>query len=107
MAAMTGGVDRADKINRELAQVAEELGIGFAYGSQRPLWLKGSGRATAFATSPPRPLSWQHRARAGREASTDALAEMLEISGANALCVHLNPAMEVVQPEGDDDFRGD
>ena len=41
MAAMTGGVDRADIINRELAQVAEELGIGFAYGSQRPLLAQG------------------------------------------------------------------
>ena len=37
IAAMTGGVDRADAINRDLATVAEELGIGFAFGSQRPL----------------------------------------------------------------------
>ena len=41
IAAMTGGVDRADAINRDLASIAEELGIGFAFGSQRPLLSKG------------------------------------------------------------------
>ena len=41
IAAMTGGVDRAEAVNRDLAQVAEELGIGFAFGSQRPLLTHG------------------------------------------------------------------
>ena len=41
MAAMTGGVDRADAINRDLATVAQEFGIGFAFGSQRPLLTDG------------------------------------------------------------------
>ena len=37
IAAMTGGVDRAEQINNDLASIADELGIGFAFGSQRPL----------------------------------------------------------------------
>ena len=32
IAAMTGGVERAEKINKDLATLAEELGIGFAFG---------------------------------------------------------------------------
>ena len=107
MAAMTGGVDRADIINRELSQVAEELGIGFAYGSQRPLLAQGITEGYRVRDVAPTALVLGNIGLVqAREASTDALAEMLDISGANALCVHLNPAMEVVQPEGDDDFSG-
>ena len=49
MAAMTGGVDRADAINRDLATVAQEFGIGFAFGPQRPFSPMASRRAIASA----------------------------------------------------------
>src|SRR5687768_9771645 len=37
IAAMTGGTDRAQQINRELALVAEERGYAFGLGSQRAM----------------------------------------------------------------------
>ena len=40
------------------------------------------------------------------QTETSRLADLVATCGADALVVHLNPAMEVVQPEGDDDFRG-
>ncbi len=107
MAAMTGGVDRAQAINRDLAQVAEELGIGFAFGSQRPLLTHGITDGYQVRDVAPTALVLGNiGVIQAREASNEALAQMLHTSGADALCVHLNPAMEVIQPEGDDDFRG-
>ena len=41
-----------------------------------------------------------------RATPTNQLNALVRTTGADALCVHLNPAMEVVQPEGDTDFRG-
>lgn len=107
IAAMTGGVDRAHRINRDLASVAEELGIGFAFGSQRPLLTEGIREGYEVRDLAPTALVLGNIGVVqAREASTQALADMVGSCGADALCVHLNPAMEVVQPEGDDDFRG-
>lgn len=107
IAAMTGGVERADRINRDLASVAEELGIGFAFGSQRPLLTEGITAGYRVRDVAPNTLVLGNIGVVqARAASTAALSDMVEACGADALCVHLNPAMEVIQPEGDDDFRG-
>ncbi len=107
IAAMTGGVDRADAINRDLAIVAEELGIGFAFGSQRPLLSKGIEAGYIVRDVAPTALVLGNIGVVQAcQTSSPALQELVDHCGADALCVHLNPAMEVVQPEGDDDFRG-
>ena len=106
IAAMTGGVDRAEKINRDLASVAQELGVGFAFGSQRPLLAHGIEDGYRIRdVAPDIPVLGNIGVVQAKESSTEALREMLDRSGADALCVHLNPAMEVIQPEGDHDFR--
>lgn len=108
VAAMTGGTDRALHINRELARVAERFGCALGLGSQR-----------AMLTDPVAVASYQVRDQmpsgllfgniGGVQASrlsTVAVRELVERVQADALCVHLNPAMELAQPEGDRDFRG-
>jgi isopentenyl-diphosphate delta-isomerase len=105
---MTGGTDLAGRINNDLASVAERLGLGFGLGSCR-----------ALLEDPRRISSYQVRKRAPRvflaanlgvvqlcHASIDRVREMMERLEADALCVHLNPAQELLQPEGDRDFRG-
>jgi isopentenyl-diphosphate Delta-isomerase len=107
IAAMTGGVERADRINRELASVAEELGIGFAFGSQRPLLSKGITQGYQVRDEAPTTLILGNIGIVqANQTSTDELQELVNKCGTDALCVHLNPAMEVVQPEGDQDFTG-
>jgi isopentenyl-diphosphate delta-isomerase len=107
IAAMTGGTERAATVNRTLASVAEELGIGFGFGSMRPLLEHGLRDGYAVRDVAPNALVLGNIGvvQAGR-ASDGALADLVVSTGCDALCVHLNPAMEVVQPGGDDDFRG-
>src|ERR1700691_1654849 len=40
IASMTGGTDEAGRINRELASIAEERGLGFGLGSQRAMHVR-------------------------------------------------------------------
>jgi isopentenyl-diphosphate Delta-isomerase len=107
IAAMTGGVERANPINRDLASIAEERGIGFAFGSQRPLLVRGTMQGYQVRDIAPNALVLGNIGVVqAKESSTAQLQDMVDRCGADALCVHLNPAMEVVQPEGDRDFRG-
>ena len=105
---MTGGAARAEEINRTLARVAQELGIAFGVGSQR-----------AMAVDPTLTKTFQVREVApdivllgnlgGTQVAAMSVAEIQDVVGAidaDALCVHLNPAQELTQPEGDRNFIG-
>ena len=107
IAAMTGGTERARSINRELAQLAEERGYGFGLGSQRAI-LKGQPRDTYEVrdVAPSTLVLGNIGGVQARSLSTDEVRSLVDAVGADALCVHLNPAMEIVQPEGDRDFVG-
>jgi len=108
IAAMTGGADDAGVINRDLAAVAESLGLAFGLGSQRAMHLHPEKTWTyqVREAAPHVLLFGNIGAVQAREMSVSRLAELCDAVGADALCLHLNPAMEVVQPGGDDDFRG-
>ena len=108
IAAMTGGHERAAAINRSLATIAQERGYGFGLGSQR-----------AMQRDPA--MEWTYRVREwapdvlllgnigvvqARETPTKDLERLVRDVDADALCVHLNPAMELIQSDGDRDFRG-
>lgn len=107
IAAMTGGTARAREINRELARIAEERGYGFGLGSQRAM-LSGE-RTDTYEVRDVAPTALLLGNIGGVQASklgTDAIEELAGKVGADAMCVHLNPAMEIVQPGGDRDFSG-
>ena len=108
IAAMTGGTERAERINRELAALAEERGYAFGLGSQRAMMKKPETRGSYVVrdVAPTALLLGNIGGVQAAAMTTDAVRELVESVGADALCVHLNPAMEVVQPDGDRDFRG-
>src|SRR5205814_1062652 len=104
---MTGGTERAGQINRDLARVAEEEGIAFGVGSMRIL-LDRPDLLPTFDVRPARPprllanLGAQQLVQRG----ADAALRLIELIGADGLCIHLNPAQELVQAGGDRDFTG-
>jgi isopentenyl-diphosphate delta-isomerase len=108
IAAMTGGTEEAARVNRELASLAEELGFGFGLGSQRAMHRDADVTATYamrdFAKSTL--LLGNLGVVQARAMTTQDVAALVQNVGADALCIHLNPAMELVQPGGDRDFRG-
>lgn len=108
IAAMTGGSARAEAINRKLAHIAEERGYAFGLGSQRAM-LRDRAQLRTYQVrdvAPSVPLLANVGLVQARDASSAELMDLVSSVEADALCVHLNPAMELIQAEGDRDFRG-
>ncbi len=108
IAGMTGGTPKAGEVNHRLAAISEARGIAFGLGSQRAMWRRPDELSTyAVRDVAPTTLLFGNLGLVqARELSTDEVAGLVAAVGADALCVHMNPAMELVQPEGDRDFRG-
>lgn len=108
ISAMTGGAEEAGPINRDLARAADVLGLGFGLGSQRAMLVRPETRATyQVREAAPRVLLLGNLGVVqAAEMSTAEVRALVDAVGADALCIHLNPAMELVQPGGDRDFRG-
>ncbi len=109
IAAMTGGTERAKEINQQLARIADEEGYGFGLGSQRAMLDASAGRDPTYevrTVAPNALLLGNIGAVQARASGKAALEDLVGRVGADALCVHLNPAMEIVQPGGDRDFGG-
>lgn len=105
---MTGGMLEAAQINRDLAKAAQAAGVAFGVGSQR-----------AMDEHPELEATYQVRDVApdvvllGNLGGVQALAmgparvvELAKRIGADAIAIHLNPGQEMIQANGDRDFRG-
>ena len=107
IAAITGGTSEAKQINKDLAQVAEKKGIGFSLGSQRAMIENPKLKETYYVRDvAPHVLLFGNIGIVQiRKLGIKRIKDSLESVKADALCVHINPAQELFQKEGDSDFR--
>lgn len=108
--AMTGGSDRAGKLNAVLAKAAARVGIGMALGSQRAM-LVDPGLTSTFAVrdvAPDLPLLVGNigAVQLNYGVTAEDVAKLARDVGADAINWHLNPLQEAIQPEGDTNFAG-
>ena len=110
VSSMTGGPTRAEAINTHLAEAAQALGIALAVGSQRgAIETGGVGGLTQTLRNraPDTPiLANIGAAQLTRGFGVDEARRAVEMIGADALIVHLNPLQEACQPEGDRNWWG-
>jgi len=110
ISAMTGGPARAAAINARLAEAAQHLGVALAVGSQRAAIEGGSALGLDQALRDRAPdiplLANIGAAQLTRGFGVDEARRAVEMIGADALVVHLNPLQEACQPEGDRDWWG-
>ena len=105
---MTGGAERARDINRELARVAQELGLAMGLGSQRAMFKHPELLDTYQVrdVAPDILLFGNIGVVQAAEMSLQQAEDLVGHIGADALCIHLNPGQELIQPEGDRHFKG-
>ncbi len=107
--AMTGGAALSGKINRNLAEAAEKLGVGLMLGSQRVM-LEQPEAAASFTVRPFAPTALLIGnlgvAQLNKGYGSAQLEAAVSTVGADALALHTNPLQEAFQRGGDTDFRG-
>src|SRR4030067_132103 len=114
ISAITGGYGKAEEINRNLASVAEQFGLGMGVGSQRAALENPEGARTYSVIRefeiPLRTgnLGVPQLIHQGKKPPLDIEdgKKAMEMVDAHILAVHMNYLQEIVQPEGDTKSRG-
>ncbi|MCK9408800.1 MAG: type 2 isopentenyl-diphosphate Delta-isomerase [Bacteroidetes bacterium] len=107
---MTGGYREAETINRQLAEVCEEFHLAMGVGSQRQV-MEASTYHSSFSiartVAPSIPLVGNiGAAEVAQLKDVSPILTLAELIRADAFAVHLNPLQELLQPEGNTNFRG-
>ncbi len=110
ISSMTGGDHSlVRKINRNLAIAAEAEQVALGVGSQRVMFTNPKARASfELREFAPTTLLFANlgAVQLNYGFGISECREAVAAVGADALCLHLNPLQEAVQPEGDTNFAG-
>jgi isopentenyl-diphosphate delta-isomerase len=106
---MTGGEEHGGRINRALAQAAEQLGVGMMLGSQRVM-LEQPQALASFRVRELAPSTLLvgnlGLVQLNKGYGLEQLQLAVELVGADAISLHINPLQEALQPGGDTEFGG-
>lgn len=110
ISSMTGGYAEAGAVNAIIAEFCEANNLPFGVGSQRAM-LEDDFLATTFSVVRKKaPNAFICSNIGGAQLvgglSGDKLKILVDSIEANAIIVHLNPLQELMQPEGDRNFKG-
>ncbi len=108
--AMTGGTAEAMKINANIAQAVEKLGLGMGVGSQRAA-IQNPKLIETFAVARKKAPNAFLIANIGGVQLVDGfgvkeLKKTVKMIEADALAIHLNALQETIQPKGQTNFAG-
>ncbi|MFA5412515.1 MAG: type 2 isopentenyl-diphosphate Delta-isomerase [Candidatus Micrarchaeia archaeon] len=105
--AMTGGGDGSGKINLALAEAAEKHGFALGLGSQRPMLEGGSEQSYKVRKAAPSiPILGNIGAAQLAQHPMEKIEGLVSKIEADGLAIHLNVLQEMVQLEGDRNFKG-
>ena len=109
ISSMTGGTEAANKINRTLAQAAQETGVAMGLGSQR-VALEHPETSYSFQVRQVAPdillFANLGAIQLNYGYGIDHCQKAVEMAGADGLILHLNPLQEAVQSHGNTHFEG-
>jgi isopentenyl-diphosphate delta-isomerase len=109
ISSMTGGTERAQMINRTLAEAAEVSGIAMGVGSQR-VAIEDPFLADTFQVRPIAPttvlLANLGVVQLNYGYTVEHCQRAVDMIEADGLILHFNALQEAVQPEGDTNFSG-
>ena len=109
ISSMTGGHPNAAGINTVLAEAAQTLGIALGVGSQRVALSGGGFQGTDRSlrrVAPDIALYGNVGAAQLREYGPEHMQRAVDMIGADALIIHLNPLQEALQATGDTRWSG-
>ncbi len=108
--AITGGTSESTKINANIAQAVEELGLGMGVGSQRAAIEDKKLEKTFSIARKKAPTAFIIANIGGVQLvngyGLKEVRKAIEMIDADAVAVHLNALQETVQPEGQINFGG-
>ncbi len=110
ISSMTGGYAGAGPVNAIIAEFCEAENLPFGIGSQRAMLEDGSLTETFSVVREKAPSAFICSNIGGVQLingfSSDKVNHLIDSIEANAVIVHLNPLQELMQPEGDRNFKG-